>query len=928
MVFDPDGRLYVGDNGAGIHRYDAQGNFLGDLLVNAVSPTVDEPLGLAFDAQGALLISNSHSNTVVRYDRGVMVSLSAASPTPVSVNYATADGSATAGNDYYAQSGTVTFAPGQTSRRVLLATQEEPVLDGNETFSVQLSNPTGGATIATGSATVTIVDPVRQLSVSDAAAIEGDPTAHYRGAFVQGLPASGFGDPTFGPDGNLYTSTGPGPGDSGVDRYNGTTGAFIDHFVPDGIAGGTNYSLFHAGYLYVNAAAKYQILRFDAITGAFVGVFIDGGAENPKGGGFSHFTFGPDGNLYTVDGPSGNVVRYDGSTGQSLGTFIAAGTGGLSAPGALTFDPTGSDLDVISVGTNQVLQYNAQNGAFVGVVASAGLSNPTDIKFGPDGLMYVLSAGNNRILRYTANGVYVDDYAPAGSGGMANASRMAFGPDGDLYVGAVTPSQIMRFGTEHEALFTVTNTTPSTLPLTVNYATADGTAIAGRDYVGTNGSQTLTFAPGVTSETIRVPLLDDGAVQSGLIFTLTLSNPQAATLSRSQGTGTITDSDAAAKFYLVNDATSSLGGTNTAYKYQPSGTPQAPYGLSLNDLDPRGVAANALGTTEWVVDANKNVYVYSPGGALLGSWSAGGLSSSAQLTGIATNGTDIWLVDSSADKVYKYTGAASRLSGSQSAASSFSLSVHGHSGNGNPQDLVTDGTSFWVVDGTARMVFKYTLSGSLLGSWAIDPANAHPTGITINPNNVSDVWIVDSGTDKIYQYAGAASRISGSQNASATFALAPGDTNPQGIADPPPLGELVTAAPLFIPAELPVSMPSDAAGLGAVPAMAAILSSTDISIPDFPGEFVQGVNDKFRDLTADTRAVQSGNRFAAVNREWSPGGVSSESRIALTLLDWADPDSYGAGPFGGVLAVGEPRTLAWATDTFFTLLADLPGSEW
>ena len=169
---------------------------------------------------------------------------------------------------------------------------------------------------------------------------------------------------------------------------------------------------------------------------------------------------------------------------------------------------------------------------------------------------------------------------------------------------------------------------------------------------------------------------------------------------------------------------------------------------------------------------------------LLGSWSAGGLSSSAQLTGIATNGTDIWLVDSYADKVYKYTGAASRLSGSQNAASSFSL-ASGSNGDTNPQDIVTDGTSFWVVDGTRLKVFKYTLSGSSLGSWAIDPANTHPTGITINPSNVSDIWIVDNGTDKVYQYIGAASRTSGSQNAGATFALAAGNTNPQGIADPP-----------------------------------------------------------------------------------------------------------------------------------------------
>jgi hypothetical protein len=181
------------------------------------------------------------------------------------------------------------------------------------------------------------------------------------------------------------------------------------------------------------------------------------------------------------------------------------------------------------------------------------------------------------------------------------------------------------------------------------------------------------------------------------------------------------------------------------------------------------------------VDANKTVYKYDPSGNLVGSWSAGGLSGATNLTGIATNGTDLWLVDAKMHKVYKYTGAAGHTSGSQSAASSFSLS----SSDSNPQDIVTDGTSFWVVDGTALKVFKYTLSGSLLGSWAIDPADTHPTGITINPNNVSDIWIADNGTGKVFQYTAAAGLTSGSQNAAATFALAPGDTNPQGLADPP-----------------------------------------------------------------------------------------------------------------------------------------------
>jgi DNA-binding beta-propeller fold protein YncE len=663
------------------------------------------------------------------------------------------------------------------------------------------------------------------------------------------------------------------------------------------------------------------VLRFNASTGAFVDVFVPAGTVTPIAQ-----TFGPDGNLYVVDYNSGSVVRYDGTTGQSLGTFIAAGYGGLRGPASVTFDLAGSYLYVTSQGTNQVLKYNAQSGAFVGVAASGALSAPVDVKFGSDGLMYVLNAGNNRILRYNANGVYVDDYIPAGSGGLANATRMAFGPDGDLYMSAEgppqnTPAQIMRFGTENEALFTITNTTPSTLPLTVNYATADGTAVAGRDYTATSG--TLTFATGITSETIRVPLLDDGVFQSGLNFTLTLFNPVAATLSRSQGTGTITDSDAAAKFYVVNDATSSLGGTNTAYKYQPSGTPQAPFGLSLSDLDPRGVAANAAGTTEWVVDANKNVYVYSPSGTLLGSWSAGGLSSSAQLTGIATNGTDLWLVDSSADKVYKYTGAASRLSGSQSAVSSFSLSVHGHSGNGNPQDLVTDGASFWVVDGTAHMVFKYTLSGSLLGSWAIDPANTHPTGITINPNNVSDIWIVDSGTLKVYQYTAAASHTSGSQNAATTFALAPGDTNPQGIADPPPPELLLATAPAPFDPGMPDSLAGPSAlsrGPSAAPGVPSPAGPDDPLVP-LGWTLLRGERDPVLDLL--------GRDFLPVSSGTPTPSVAPDPRSAIDVVARSDRpssqrlDAEPAGPGGLDDARADAvRPVSAELDSWFTLWTD------
>jgi DNA-binding beta-propeller fold protein YncE len=800
IVFDQDGRLYVADTDTNrIHRYDNQGNYLDDPV--AGTQTVLGPIGITFDTQGRLLISGRDANSIVRYDSGVTATLSAASPTAVSVSYATADGTALAGTNYTKQTGTITFAPGQTTRQILLATRDENVVEGNTTFTLQLSNPTGGATIGSGSATVIRVDDdaSRKFTVSDTTAVEGDHSAHSRGAFIEEYPTSRLASLTFGPDANLYVgrTVSESPGAGWIRRYNGATGAFIDTVVGPGTGlKGQGDIVFRASYLYVASKGSNEVRRYDATTFAFVDAFVtagSGGISAPVG-----LSFGPDANndgvpeLYVAGQSSNTVARYDGVTGQPLGTFVTAGSGGLTTPQGICFDSSQTYLYVASSGTNQVLKYNAQTGAYVGVADASSLSSPQDVKVGPDGLLYVLSAGNNRIERFNTSGTYVDDYVLAGSGGMVSPYRMAFGPDGDLYVSTAGSNKILRFGTESEAVFTVSVSTSSSLPVSVDFTTADGTAVAGTNYAATNG--TLTMGASAATKTICVPTNDDGHVDPSLIFTVNLSNANGGVITRSQGVATIADSDAAAKFYVVNDATSSLGGTNTAYKYQPSGEAQAPFALNEADPDPRGVAANAAGTTEWVVDANKNVYVYSPGGTLLGSWSAGGLSSSAQLTGIATNGTDIWLVDSSADKVYKYTGAASRLSGSQTAASSFSLSSHGHSGNGNPQDMVTDGTSFWVVDGSAHMVFKYTLSGSLLGSWTIDPANTHPTGITINPNNVSDIWIVDNGTDKVYQYIGAASRISGSQNAAATFALAAGDTNPQGLADPPPADMLLTSA--------------------------------------------------------------------------------------------------------------------------------------
>jgi DNA-binding beta-propeller fold protein YncE len=729
-----------------------------------------------------------------------------------------------------------------------------------------------------------------------------------------------FNPITFGPDGNLYTAVGTGPGYNTIERYNGTTGAFMGTFA-SGPINGVRTIVFRGAYMYVASEYTNQVLQYNATTGAYVGVFVaagSGGINGPHG-----MAFDTAGNLYVSGRNSNNVVKYD-TNGNPVGTYIPAGSGGLSLPEGIAFDPSGTYLYVASSGTNQVLKYNANTGAFVGVGASSGLASPHYVSIGVDGLMYVSSGGNNRILRFMENGTYVDDLVPAGSGGLGDPHWMAFGPNGDLYVGGTgSDDQIHQFGTENEALFNVSLSTTFAEPVAVNYATADSTAHAGTNYTATSG--TLTLASGVTTQTIRVPILDSGSQTTPLTFIFNLSNPQAATLSRSQATGTIQPSDQAAKFYVVNDPNSGVGGNHATFKYQASGTEQAPFSLSMNNLTPMGVAANAAGTMEWVVDGNKNVYVYSPGGALLGSWSAGGLNSNTTLTGIATNGTDIWLVDSYTDKVYKYAGAASRLSGSQNAASSFSL-VNKHGNNTNPQDIVTDGTSFWVVDGSALKVFKYTLSGSLLGSWAIDPANAHPTGITINPNNVSDIWIVDNGTLKVYQYVGAASRTSGSQNAAATFALAAGDTNPQGIADPPTADMLITSVPApALPASPTVaaftvgssSGPSAIAGVPSLAGRDAVFALGVRGFLERPGE-------PSLDFTAPFASAP-----ALADRAWTRTGAPDALKPMESLTPFSGGISSGLGFADSAVGLREG---AWvgedspassgATDSIFALLAE------
>jgi len=89
----------------------------------------------------------------------VTVSRTGGSAGDVEVDYATSDGSATAGADYASTTGTLTLLDGETSQTFSVALLDDSDYEGDENFTLTLSNPTGGASLGSPvNGTVTILD--------------------------------------------------------------------------------------------------------------------------------------------------------------------------------------------------------------------------------------------------------------------------------------------------------------------------------------------------------------------------------------------------------------------------------------------------------------------------------------------------------------------------------------------------------------------------------------------------------------------------------------------------------------------------------------------------------------------------------------------------------------------------------------------------
>ncbi|MEG3437917.1 hypothetical protein V0288_12385 [Pannus brasiliensis CCIBt3594] len=208
------------------------------------------------------------------------------------------------------------------------------------------------------------------------------------GTFQGNFTAPGNGgldspdDLTFGPDGNLYVSSG---GSSSLN--------LLDPLYPQNSA----------------------VLRFSP-SGQFLGVAASGnGLTRPYGN-----AFGPDGSLYASSFRTNQILRFDGSTGNFLGVFASdnnnglGSLNGLNGPNGLLFGPDGS-LYVTTEGTandasgnlvfaydSQVLRYSPEQVAGLAPTTTPtvfiGQPNPLPESFGFVSLLGLASAPNNDIL--------------------------------------------------------------------------------------------------------------------------------------------------------------------------------------------------------------------------------------------------------------------------------------------------------------------------------------------------------------------------------------------------------------------------------------------------------------------------------------------------------------------------------------------------
>ena len=146
--------------------------------------------------------------------------------------------------------------------------------------------------------------------------------------------------------------------------------------------------------------------------------------------------------------------------------------------------------------------------------------------------------------------------------------------------------------------------------MTVNYATANGTATLGSDYTSASGS--LSFSPGTTSRTISVAVLGDVFDEVNETYVVNLSDAVNASIADAQGIGTIMDNDATPSL-TINDVSLPEGNAGTTpFTFTVTLSAASGRSVTVGYTTVNGTAtAGTTGSADYV--ATSGTLTFSPG---------------------------------------------------------------------------------------------------------------------------------------------------------------------------------------------------------------------------------------------------------------------------------------------------------------------------
>ncbi len=490
------------------------------------------------------------------------VSLTGATSDPVTISYSTSDGSATAGSDYVAKSGTLIFNPGNPlTQYVLVDVKGDATPEPDESFTLNLNNVSAGAMIGDGSGIATILNddsaalppaPLPTVSISDAQVVEGNSGTTFMALSVSlsAVPTSNVTVHWSAANETAVTADGDYGAASGTLTFLpgqtwplivlvpvlGDTGVETDETIAISLDSPSGATL--------GRATAIGTIRNDDVPPAVLPTIsiADAAAvvEGNPGDVHNFLDF-----LVSMSSPATSPITVNWFT--SDGTAVYAGlSGDYEAHSDLLWFEAGEQFKHIriEVDTDRLVEDSetlnvslwGANGANIGTAAASGTITDDDAA--------TIAISDAAVLE--------------GNDGTANAE------------------------------FFLTLSNPSQNPVTVQYAMVGDSASVDQDLWSSSG--TLTFNPGETRKSLTVTVQGDTSVESSETFKLNLSNAVGASLSDSTGVGIIITDDSAGLWNFVttqqiaptsnpldaplvysSEAAVSLDGHYVAYEYSAAG---------------------------------------------------------------------------------------------------------------------------------------------------------------------------------------------------------------------------------------------------------------------------------------------------------------------------------------------------------------------